>query len=125
MHAECFSLRQPVDRTAGVDRHRLAEERSLAYHRVIAGRLQTEPALLAAAKARVRDWLARESPAPFYATEWASVLEATHEDVAAFLCDEGERARELRQSTPFAGALGARERWHIWREVGERHSSES
>lgn len=108
-----------------MDRHRLAEERGLAYHRVVAGRLGTEPALLATARARVGGWLAGASPAPFYAREWASVLEGTHEEIAAFLCDEGERARELRQSTPFAGAVEARERWRIWREVGDRCSRES
>lgn len=108
-----------------MDRHRLAEERSLAYHRAVASRLGTEPGLLATARARVVNWLGGASPPPFYAREWASVLEGTDEEIAAFLCDEGERARELRQSTPFAGAVGARERWRIWREVGDRRSSES
>jgi len=31
----------------------------------------------------------------------------------------GEDADELRQSSPFAGVLSARERWALWRAVGE------
>ena len=30
------------------------------------------------------------------------------------------RADELRQSTPFAGALTPQERWKIWRETKDR-----
>ena len=41
-------------------------------------------------------------------------------EIGAFLTDDGEHATELRQSTPFAGALDPRERWRIWREVGNR-----
>jgi hypothetical protein len=43
------------------------------------------------------------------------VLARRVEAIAAFLADRGETARELRQSSPFAGALSARERWAIWR----------
>jgi hypothetical protein len=41
-------------------------------------------------------------------------------ELLRFLTDEGERARELRQSTPFAGMLPPRVRWEIWRRVRER-----
>jgi hypothetical protein len=40
--------------------------------------------------------------------------------VAAFLVERGELADELRQSSPFAGALKPQERWRIWRETRER-----
>jgi hypothetical protein len=49
---------------------------------------------------------------------WDAVLRRPLHEVAAFLVDEGEEATELRQSTPFAGALPPRERWQIWRKVG-------
>ena len=98
--------------------HRLAEERSIAYHRAVAAR-QREPAVLAQARARVRAWLARETP-PYYAQAWDEVLSWPLSRVIAFLVDPGEQARELRQSTPFAGAVPARERWRIWREVRAR-----
>ena len=107
-----------------MNRHRLAEERSLAYHAVIAERLRGDPALLDRAQARVRAWLARGEPTPFYGREWASVLEQSPTSIAAFLVDRGELACELRQSTPFAGVLSPRERWRIWREVGERFAED-
>lgn len=105
-----------------MDRHRLAEERSLAYHAVIANRLVREADLLSRARARVHEWLARGEPAPFYARAWASILEQSTAEIAAFLVDTGERARELRQSTPFAGALTPRERWRVWQETGRRYA---
>jgi hypothetical protein len=33
------------------------------------------------------------------------------------LIDESERAKTLRQSTPFAGYISPQERWAIWRTV--------
>ena len=99
--------------------HRLAEERSIAYHRAVAARLDHDPALLTVARERVRAWLAREPP-PHYARRWDEVLSAPLPEIVAFLSDPGEAARELRQSTPFAGMIPARERWRIWREVRAR-----
>jgi len=103
-----------------MDLHRLAEERSIAYHEVIARRLQHDPAILEAARKRVRDWLVATDGRPPYASAWAEILSQGSEAIAGFLIDRGERARALRQSTPFAGALGARERWQLWKEVRER-----
>ena len=102
-----------------VDPHRLAEERSLAYHRALAARIDLEPALLERARAKVAAWLA-EGRSPFYARAWEQVLSAPVESVARFLVSDTEEARALRQATPFAGALEPRERWRIWREVRER-----
>ena len=39
--------------------------------------------------------------------------------IAAFLVERSELATELRQSSPFAGALRPQERWKIWRETRE------
>ena len=102
-----------------MDPHGIAEARSLAYHRAIAGRLAGEPALVERARARVREWL-QARPEARFARGWADVLGRPTPDIAAVLTDPGERARELRQSTPFAGALDPRERWRLWREVGEQ-----
>jgi hypothetical protein len=102
-----------------LDLHRVAEERSLAYHRAIAARIARDPALLEQARARVRGWLA-SPPGPLYARGWREVLSRSVPEILAFLADEGEYARELRQSTPFAGVLPPRERWRIWRSVGDR-----
>jgi hypothetical protein len=47
-------------------------------------------------------------------------LDGTLPALRRFLVDPGAHATELRQSTPFAGAIDARERWRLWREVAER-----
>jgi hypothetical protein len=103
-----------------MDPHRLAEERSVAYHRVIAGRLRDRPEILDNARRRVQDWLASRENPPFYARKWAEILAGDVSAIAAFLVDRSELATELRQSTPFAGALDPRERWKIWRETRDR-----
>jgi hypothetical protein len=100
--------------------HRLAEARSLAYHRLVAKRLATDPDLLARARARVALWLDATPTPPHHAREWAGILAQPISDIALLLEDDGERARELRQSTPFAGALDPRERWRLWREVADQ-----
>jgi hypothetical protein len=100
-----------------MDPHRLAEERSIAYHRVIADRMRKDPAILAAARQRVREWLTPGRTVPPYAQAWDAILARDIEAIAAFLVDRGERARELRQSSPFAGCLSPQERWRLWRET--------
>jgi len=47
--------------------HRLAEERSVAYHSLIAERLPSQPEVLASARRRVQGWLEAAQTAPFYA----------------------------------------------------------
>jgi hypothetical protein len=103
-----------------VDLHRLAEERSIAYHSVIAGRLRDHPEILENARRRVEGWLASSEGARFYAGKWAEILSGDVSSVAAFLVERSELATELRQSSPFAGALRPQERWKIWRETRER-----
>jgi hypothetical protein len=103
-----------------MDPHRLAEERSIEYHRVIAGRLQEKPEILDKARRRVEEWLAAREIPPFYARKWAEVLAGDIPSIAAFLVDRSELAIELRQSTPFAGALRPQERWQIWRATRDR-----
>lgn len=101
-----------------MDLHRLAEERSVAYHSVIAERLLRQPEVLEKARQRVQGWLA--SGAPFYARKWAEILAGDPPSIAAFLTERSELADELRHSSPFAGALKPQERWKIWRETRER-----
>jgi hypothetical protein len=107
------------DANKSMDLHRLAVERSLAFHRVIARRLIHDPLVLDRARERVRGWLSQTPERPF-AREWEKILAGNAESVAAFLTDRSGLAEELRQSSPFAGVLDARERWRIWRETRER-----
>jgi hypothetical protein len=108
-----------------MDLHRLAEERSVAYHGLIAERLREQPEVLEMARRRVETWLASGDRAPFYARQWARILAGDVSSIAAFLVERSELADELRQSSPFAGALHPRERWKIWRETRERFSGQS
>jgi hypothetical protein len=107
-----------------MDLHRLAEERSVGYHRVIAERLLSQPEILEKARHRVQEWLESGDKSPFYARKWAEVLAGDASSIAAFLVARSELADELRQSTPFAGALRPLERWTIWRETRQRFSQQ-
>lgn len=102
-----------------MDLHRLGEERSIAYHRAIAERIAQDPTVLERARGRVRAWITGKDPAPEFARAWNEVLARPLPELLRFLTDEGQRARELRQSTPFAGVLPPRVRWEIWRRVRE------
>ncbi len=106
--------------SSAMDLHRLAEERSVAYHRVIAERLRQRPEVLDRARQRVAGWLSAKAEAPFYALRWSEVLAKDPSSIAAFLVERSELADELRQSSPFAGALSPQERWQIWRETRDR-----
>ena len=106
-----------------MDLHKLATDRSLAFHREIARRLVRDPAVLETSRRRVKDWLS-QTPDRRFVREWDKILAGTAGSVAAFLVDRSELAEELRQSSPFAGVLDARERWDIWRETRKRIAGE-
>lgn len=106
-----------------MDLHRLADERSIAYHRLIAERLPHQPEILERARRRVETWMSSGPHVPFYARKWAEILAGDISSIAAFLTERSELAIELRQSTPFAGAITPEERWKIWHEVRDQFSS--
>lgn len=108
-----------------MDLHRLAEERSIAYHQRIAERFLREPAVLEQARQRVAAWMAAGDRAPFYARRWSEVLACAPSAIASFLIERSDLATELRQSSPFAGALRPRERWQIFREIRDRSAGPS
>lgn len=96
--------------------HRTPELRSIAFHRLVAERLDDE--VIAVARARVEGWLAHGSPVPSAsACRWRSLLARRPADLAAALTKDTEEMRELRQNTPFAGTLSPEERWRIVREI--------
>jgi hypothetical protein len=98
--------------------HPVADLTSLALHREVARRLRADPAVLERARARVLGWGAEVHP--FYRDRWLEVLDGSVDEVCAFLEADTELARDLRQASPFAGALDAPTRWRIWREVRGR-----
>jgi len=103
--------------------HQLAEERSLALHSEVARRLRERPELLDAARERVRGWLETGCVSRHWAEAWDEVLTGALDDVIALITDSSQRARDLRQSSPFAGVLEPRVRWEILRRYRERTMS--
>ena len=104
-------------------RHALAEETSLELHRAVAERLRAEPALVERARSRVEGWLREGTAARPVAEAWNAELARPIEELAAFLVEPSQRARDLRQTSPFAGFLEPRTRWEIWRRVRQRPRS--
>jgi hypothetical protein len=96
--------------------HRVIEERSLALHREIARRMLADHEILDRARDRVRIWLEEGNDARPWLEQWEEILDGTPEEVAAVVVDPSQRGRDLRQSSPFAGALDPKTRWRILRE---------
>lgn len=100
--------------------HQLAEERSLALHREVARRLREDPELVEMARRRVNQWLETGSVSRRWAEAWHEVLSGSLEEVIAVITDTSQRARDLRQTTPFAGAIDPRTRWEILRRMNRQ-----
>jgi len=97
------------------DGHASAERRSLAYHRVVAARLDAQR--VEHARRLVARWAAEGTLADPYAQRWRALLDLELADLAAALVRDDEPMRDLRQCSPFAGVLEPHERWRILREV--------
>jgi hypothetical protein len=103
----------------GVDRHRIAEERSLALHRIVAERVAADPSLIEQAVRRVEAARANGALHPAYAQTWLDLLRGPQHELCELLVEDSERARALRQTSPFSFVVSPRERWRLWREVRE------
>lgn len=99
------------------------ERRSLVLHREIADRLQQDPQRVLG---RARSTLARMRQAVPGAAplleQWDALLKRRPEDLAFALTDMSPLARELRQVTPFAGVLSARERAAAYRRFRDEEA---
>ena len=104
--------------------HRLIDERSLAFHRLVAEKLCADPALLDLATANLDRWEAGASPRvrPVL-EEWRALIGAPLDELLAVLTREDERATRLRQSSPFCGILTEAERLAVIREFQARESA--
>lgn len=96
--------------------HELLDEISLELGRRTAARLRQQPALLALARENLTRWSCLNANAPAllqcYA-EWREILNRPVEEICSLLTAETEEARRLRQNSPFAGILSAREVWEL------------
>jgi hypothetical protein len=100
--------------------HRTAELHALAYHRLIADRLNR--GLVDEAKRRLQQWRRDERIDPRWAEEWERILELPIPRIAKAMSADSKRARELRQSSPLAGLLTPQERRRLTKAVEERSS---
>lgn len=102
--------------------HRTAEDRGLALHAEVSCRLRADPAVLEAARHRLERWAANGAMAPRWAEAWRDVLARPLEEIVALLVEPSQRASDLRQCSPFAGAIDPRTRWAILRGLRGRSS---
>jgi hypothetical protein len=99
--------------------HIRIEERSIALHRAVAERIRGNPKLMEEAIINLQRYLkqsssdSRKPVSPL--VEWQELLEnQSLEEILDFMVSDSERARRLRQSSPFAGILSPQERWRIY-----------
>ena len=96
--------------------HELIDEVSLELGRRTAVRLQQQPQLLQLAHDNLARWSKQNANAPAllrcYA-EWRERLNRPLEEICAVLTSETEEGQRLRQNSPFAGILSAREVWEL------------
>jgi hypothetical protein len=92
--------------------HEWIDQRSLALHEAVAKKLAEHPELLEVARQNLRRWLAQNRQPALL--EWQRLFETlSFNDLLALLRSPDERARRLRQSSPFAGVLTTQERQAI------------
>ena len=96
--------------------HELIDEISFELGRCTAARLRQQPELLQLAHENLTRWSLLNANAPAllrcYA-EWREILHHPLEEICQLLSSESEEARRLRQNSPFAGVLSAREVWEL------------
>jgi len=98
--------------------HRAAELQSLAYHRLVAERLNEQ--LIEEVRRRLERWIRDDRVDPRWATRWQSLLARSVEEIAKTISSDSKSARELRQTSPFAGVLTEQERRRLVGAVEER-----
>lgn len=94
------------------------DRRSLELHRCIAPALLHDPKSMRRTARRNLTRMAVANPgARRLLGEWRRALEGPVEELVELLVDPGQRARDLRQVTPFAGVLSAQDRWLAHRRM--------
>ncbi|WP_208026807.1 helix-turn-helix domain-containing protein [Rhabdothermincola sediminis] len=105
----------PDTRQAARDRH---EARSIALHAAILDELRREPAtVLRRARATLDHFRAAhpDGSVSRRLDEWELIVGLPVEIIADVLVSPTPHARELRQTSPFAGVLPAKQRWDLYR----------
>jgi hypothetical protein len=98
--------------------HRTAELKALAYHRLVAERLDEQ--LVDETRKRLRHWREDGRIHPRWAEEWDRILAMPVPEIAEAISADTEHARALRQTSPFAGVLTEQERRRLFQAVEDR-----
>ena len=90
--------------------HQYLDRRSLALHREVARMLEIDPSLIKTAQNNIRRWIKSYkksgSPIPASLKEWAHILaKESRNNIIHLLKARSEKAKRLRQSSPFAGII--------------------
>jgi hypothetical protein len=96
--------------------HEIADRRSLLLHRRVAEHLARDPKIRDRARERVHEWRQTGEVAAEYANKWANLLDRSIPEIVSMLQAQDDEAKSLRQVSPFAGVLSARERWELLRQ---------
>jgi hypothetical protein len=121
LRAQRLDLRKILPRRSRsereIDGHRRAEWLSLVYHRAVAQRLDDQ--IVQEARHRLRQWRAEQRIDPRYAAKWEEILSRPTAQIAKLISRDDQKTRDLRQNSPFAGALSEPERERILEAVDE------
>jgi hypothetical protein len=96
--------------------HELLDEISLELGCRTAARLRQQPNLLQLAHDNLARWSTQNAGAPALLRcyqEWRKLLNKSLEEICAVLTSESDEGQRLRQNSPFAGVLPAREVWEV------------
>ncbi|UGS36771.1 MerR family transcriptional regulator [Capillimicrobium parvum] len=108
---DASKLLSPTD-MASADPHDRAERRSRAYHAAVARTLRRDT--VRDALHQLWRWNEEGKIDPRYAEEWETVLGRPIPEIKQVLTEDSQWARDLRQNSPFAGALSEPERRKIF-----------
>jgi hypothetical protein len=112
--AACLTLDlRRRDQPGGPDR---THQRGLAYHQAVAARLSRQT--VADAKYLLYRWREQGRIDPVYAEQWTRILALPLSGIRQAITAPGMDADDLRQNSPFAGALTEPERRRVLAEVG-------
>lgn len=103
--------------------HERLDRRSLAMHCLIADKIRAEPKLFEIASQNIERWSRAPGRNGQLLAAWSRLLEQGMLAALAVATEDSERARELRQSTPFAGVLSPQERWNFLRQWNATNSN--
>ncbi len=102
---------QEEARSPPPDAHRTAERRALAYHALLAERLDER--LVEEARDRIERLASAGRLHPRYAERWRALLDRPIGEISAAIVADSQEGGDLRQNSPFAGVLNEQERRRI------------